>query len=384
MNIPSRKIRTVVIYIGLSVAVHLLVLLSLGRFGSYSFASPVNFQQTVMVELAKPLSGQVPVPAANNSNPPQQDRTVEEIADDSDQEQIQASQLKPAPAEPETKTIEAKNVVPAVSVKEKSETAARPAEPLSPKKPVAARRAAVVPLAPPPLRASGEFMATKSEKLSYVISLHGIPVGNMELEAKNENGEIRIALRTTSNSALSSIYPVDNTIEIRHIGGNFIIAKSKQQEGSYKSDTGFTIFLRDKRVYWIDNLRKRYSNETIPNSDVLDTLSSFYYLRNRHLQVGKTELLHVYDGDVYAEVPVEVVRQEEVRLRNLKKVDSLLLRHVKQKGGIFRRTGDMLIWLANDDDKVPVKLETNTPLGDVTIELVSAETQRFEPPVPQK
>jgi hypothetical protein len=117
---------------------------------------------------------------------------------------------------------------------------------------------------------------------------------------------------------------------------------------------------------------------------VLDTLSSFYYLRNRPLQIGKTEILQIYDGDTYAPVPVEVLRQEEIRLRNFKKVDSLLLRHVKQKGGIFRRTGDMLIWLTNDEDKVPVKVETTTPFGKVTVELVSAETQHSDMPETQK
>lgn len=223
-------------------------------------------------------------------------------------------------------------------------------------------------------------MPSKSENLSYLISLMGIPVGSVELEALNENGEVRITLRTRTNSALSSIYPVDDSIETRHIGGNFIITNIRQQEGGFSSDIGFTIFLRDRRVFWIDRIRNRVSNESIPNNEVLDTLSSFYYIRNRPLQVGKTELLHIYDGDTYAPVPVEVLRQEEVRLRNFTKVDSLVLRHVKQPGGIFRRTGDMLIWLTNDENKVPVKVETTTPLGKATIELVSAETKPYAPP----
>jgi hypothetical protein len=233
---------------------------------------------------------------------------------------------------------------------------------------------------PPPLRTAGEFISTTREKLSYLVTLLGVPVGNIELEAKNDNGEVRITLRTRSNAALSSIYPVDDLMETRHVVGNFIITKIRQQEGTFKSDIGFTIFLRDKRVFWVDRIRNRYSDESIPNSDVLDTLSSFYYLRNRPLQIGTTETLHIYDGDVYAPVPVEILRQEEIRLRNLKKVDSLLVRHVKQEGGIFRRTGDMLIWLTNDGNRVPLKMETTTPVGKVTVELVSAESQHPDSP----
>jgi hypothetical protein len=287
------------------------------------------------------------------------------------------------PAAVENVPEEPKSPEPAAIVKEKIASISRSTEPAIAQQSAEAHPNASVDVLPAPLITAGEFMLSKSEKLSYLITLMGVPVGSVELEAKNENGEVRITLRTKSNGALSSIYPVDDTIETRHLVGNFIITKIKQQEGSFSSDIGFTIFLKDKRVFWIDHLRNRISNETIPNSEVLDTLSSFYYLRNRQLQVGKAEILHIYDGDTYAPVPVEVLRQEEVRLRNLKKVDCLLLRHAKQEGGIFRRTGDMLIWLTNDEAKVPVKVETSTPLGKVVIELVSAETQQFDKPVAQ-
>jgi len=385
MSTRSDKIRTLAVSIGLSVLVHLLVLMSLGRFGDYSFAGPINPLQTVMVDLAKPGEDTAPVADSSSQND-HEDSVAEDVPDDRNHAQVQSEEVStpPAPpAVPEKAPVEPKAVEPVVIVKEKPEMIARTSDPVPAPQP-ASRHIASAPEIPPPLRTAGEFMSSESEKLSYLISLLGLPVGSVELEAKNENGEVRITLRTRSNTALSSIYPVDDLIETRHIGGNFIITKIRQQEGSFSSDIGFTIFLRDKRVFWVDRIRNRYSNETIPNSEVLDTLSSFYYLRNRPLQTGKTEILHIYDGDTYAPVPVEILRQEEVRLRNFKKVDSLLLRHVKQKGGIFRRTGDMLIWLTNDENKVPVRMETTTPVGKVTVELVSAETQHLAAPGTQK
>lgn len=380
MSTQSAKIRTLTVFIGLSVLVHLLVLISLGRFGNYNFAAPVNPLQAVIVDLTKPRDDAAPVADSNNQKTGHTDNVAEDVTDNRNHAQIQGEEVSTPPSVPEKGPVEPKTVVPAVIGKEKADSITRTSEPAIAPQPAASRHIASATAIPPPLRTAGEFMSSKSEKLSYLISLLGVPVGSVELEAKNENGEVRITLRTKSNTALSSIYPVDDIIETRHIGGNFIITKIRQQEGTFSSDIGFTIFLRDKRVFWIDRIRNRYSNETIPNSDVLDTLSSFYYLRKRPLQTGKTELLHIYDGDIYAPVPVEVVRQEEVRLRNFKKVDCLLLRHVKQKGGIFRRTGDMMVWLTNDEDKVPVKVETTTPLGIVTVELVSAETQHSDRP----
>jgi hypothetical protein len=358
------------VFIGLSVLVHLLVLFSLGRFGNYSFAAPVNPLQAVMVDLTKPPDDAAPVADSSIT-----DTVAEDVTVDNSHAQLQSEELSTPPAEREKEPVETKSVETAAIGIENTDRSTRTSEPAITPQPAALRHVASVPAIPPPLRTADEFMSSKKEKLSYLISLLGVPVGSVELEAKNENNEVRITLRTRSNSALSGIYPVDDIMETRHLAGNFIITKIRQREGTFSSDIGFTIFLRDKRVFWIDRIRKRYLNETIPNSDVLDTLSSFYYLRNRPLLVGTTELLHVYDGDIYAPVPIDVLRREEVRLRNLKKVDCLLLRHVKQKGGIFRRTGDMLIWVTNDEYRVPVRVETTTPLGKVTVELVSAETE---------
>ena len=381
MSALSAKNRTVAISVGLSLAVHLVILCSLGRFGNYSFAAPVSMLQAVMVDVATPRSDAPPAADADKveSSPP--DDGPEDVPVEKHQSEVQG---QPANMPVSERVPSGPNVrePAAIDTEKPTEIITRPGEP-APTPQTGTPRHTVPPPAPgmpPPLRTAGEFLTTQSEKLTYLICLLGVPVGNVELEAKNDNGELRIALRTKTNSALSSLYPVDNLMETRHIGGNFIITKIRQREGSVSSDIGFTIFLRDKRVFWVDRTRNRVSNETIPTSDVLDTLSSFYYLRNRPLKTGTTELLHVYDGDVYAPVPVEILRQEEVRLRNLTTVNCLLVRHVKQKDGIFRRSGDMLIWLTNDAYKVPVKVVTTSPVGKVTVELVAAETQQFDRP----
>jgi hypothetical protein len=384
MSTQPDKIRTVTIFIGLSALVHLFLLISMGRFGNYTFAAPVNPLQAVMVELTKPRDDAAPVGDSNNQKASPTDNVAEDVTDEGKHDQEQGEEVSTPPIVREKGPVEPKSVEPAVIGKEKSDSVTRTGEPAIAPQSAAPRQIALATEIPPPLRTAGEFMSSKSEKLSYLISLLGVPVGSVELEAKNENNEVRITLRTRSNAVLSSIYPVDDIIETRHIGGNFIITKIRQQEGTFRSDIGFTIFLRDKRVFWIDRIRNRYSDETIPNSEVLDALSAFYYLRNRPLQVGKTEMLHIYDGDTYAPVPVDILRQEEIRLRNFKKVDSLQLRHVKQSGGIFRRTGDMMIWLTNDEYKVPVKVETTTPVGKVTVELVSAESLPSDRPGTQK
>ena len=226
----------------------------------------------------------------------------------------------------------------------------------------------------PPLRLTGEFMGTVSEKFTYRIFLLGIPVGHAELLAKRNETDLWITLRVTSDAIMSSFYPVDDFIETRHINGNFIITKIRQREGSFLSNRCFTIFLRDKQVFWIDHLKQKGSTEKIPNSDVIDLLTGIFYLRNCKLVTGTSETVEIYDSDSYAPVEVEVIQRETVNISALREFTTLLVQPQLKTDGIFRRTGAIQIWFSDDAFRVPVKFSTTIPIGRITAELVSAES----------
>lgn len=367
------KIRVTATCVALSVLVHLLLLFPLGRYGSYNFARPVNPLQAVMVDLAR--TGDYAGPAKRSA-----DREIDDAASTA-----YASSYAPTGGEsfdaPLQEVPEPERPVAPVAADGNVANTDKgdPPQidgPNSEAVPAATRKNTPGYAIQPPLRTAGEFLATEWEKLTYQISMFGLPVGTAELEAKNERGEVRITLRVKSNSVLSSLYPVDDLVETRHIGGNFILTRIRQQEGSFRSDRGFSIMLREKKVFWIDRLTNRSTTEPIPNDEVLDIISGLYYLRNRPLQVGKTELLQVFDSDTYTPLPVEVLRREQVRLPGFRNADTIVIKPLLKTDGIFKRTGDVTIWLTDDDFRAPVKVETQIPFGRVTVELLSAETRR--------
>jgi hypothetical protein len=152
------------------------------------------------------------------------------------------------------------------------------------------------------------------------------------------------------------------------------MTKIIQQEGNFRSDQGFTINLGKKKVTWSDNIGGRSQTTTVPTDEVIDTLSGIYLLRSRQLQIGNDETLHIFDSEVYADVPVEILRRETVRLLNFTNIETLVVRPLQKTAGLFRRTGDILIWMTDDANKVPVKIVTSVALGTVTVELLSAES----------
>jgi len=357
-----RKTRLLASCILLSILAHLLFAHALRLFGTYEFSAAVNQPRGIVVDLASP--------GATDSVAP-----TSELSADSDTERAaeKAPAVATAPAEGA-----APRSLPATPEQLQSEE--EPDElPVAAKSVAPANAAGVAPQPASgdqsslPLRTGGAFLAAKHEKLTFQIMMFEIPVGTAELESKYENGETSITLRVRSNAAISNIYPVDDLVEARHVG-SFIMAKIRQQEGSFRSDELFTINPGKKRVTWFDNLSGRSLQTTVPTADVLDSLSAIYYLRNRQLEVGRTETLHIYDSETYAEVPVEIVTREEMRLPNLTKVNTLVVRPLRKTSGIFRRTGDVLIWLTDDTNKVPVRIVTSIPFGKVTVELISAES----------
>ncbi len=229
---------------------------------------------------------------------------------------------------------------------------------------------------PRPIRKADEFMSAKREKLTYRIVMYGIPVGSAVLEAVNDGNEVRISSTVSSNEAVSGIYPVSDYAETRLMGGVYIINRVRQKEGNFTSDTGFTLGLKEKTIFWVDRLHNRFATHPLPREDVLDILSGLYYIRNQRLEIGKSVLLHLFDSNRYAATTVAVLRREHVSLPGFRAVDALVVHPLVKTEGIFTRTGDLLLWLSDDENRVPVRLETTVPLGRVRAELVSAEVER--------
>ncbi|HBA89657.1 MAG TPA: DUF3108 domain-containing protein [Geobacter sp.] len=382
----------------LSILVHLCLILSLRMLGSYDFGASVGNPLAVMVDLAAVSAAVGAQGATVKKAEPQKPelRTVAaSLPEDGFEKGAAATrgreEVRPAP-KPEAK--------PAA---ERLQSAAAPDDDMeehkrAPRRHSGLRRRTPVVIDSPPavprplpavkphrvlaadatptmLNSVSESLASRYEKLTYLISMYGIPIGHAELESKSEMGVTVISLRVKSNAVISSYFPVDNLVETRHINGMFLVSNVKQNEGDFKCDQSFTINAAKKRVSFVDFRNSRTLDMDVPSGDVLDTLSGIYYLRNRQLEVGRTETLHIFDSETYADVPVEILRKEEMRLPNLAKVDTVVVRPLQTTPGIFRRTGDLLIWMTDDDKKVPVKIATSIPIGRVTAELISAESQ---------
>ncbi len=154
-------------------------------------------------------------------------------------------------------------------------------------------------------------------------------------------------------------YSVDEKVELNYVNHTFKRTKIR----------------RDK-----NNSVKEVSGEV--SADVLDVLSSLYYIRTLPLEVGKSFTLDVHSGEKTFPLLVKVKKLEKVKVKAGKflcyRVEPVLREH-----GIFITKGKkMEVWLTADERRMPVLMRSEIFIGHVSAELVKHKIPE-SPAVPQ-
>jgi hypothetical protein len=138
------------------------------------------------------------------------------------------------------------------------------------------------------------------------------------------------------------------------------------REGGYKKDF----------IAWFDQI-----NHTARTSEgglykiqpyTQDAVSTFFYARTLNydtMMVGQEiHFSNFYDNKVYP-LDVRYVGKEDVQTK-AGKFHCQIIEPIIIKGGLFRNTGKIVIWITDDSLKIPVKVQTQVVIGSVVAELV--------------
>jgi hypothetical protein len=100
----------------------------------------------------------------------------------------------------------------------------------------------------------------------------------------------------------------------------------------------------------------------------MDVLSGFFYLRTLTININEPVSIDIFDSNKFTTVVVQPIREEKLELSN-KKFDTIVIKPQLDTEGLFKRKGDIIIWLTKDNGKIPLKIETKVPVGRVVAEL---------------
>lgn len=212
------------------------------------------------------------------------------------------------------------------------------------------------------------------ERLEFDLSYSGITAGHAVQEVKQVDKEVQIISTAKSADWLRLFFPVDDRIESYLTSGSpplFIGSPRLYQERKHE---GKTITNREARfnrqkleVTTIDHRNKSEKKQEITKR-TYDTLSSFFYFRTIPLQVGTSYFIDIFDCNRLWNTEVKVLRREEL-VTPLGRFNTIVIHPLLKSEGIFARTGDMFIWLTDDDRRIPVQMKSKVVVGSITATL---------------
>lgn len=136
------------------------------------------------------------------------------------------------------------------------------------------------------------------------------------------------------------------------------------REGKYK---------RDFSARFDHDARKAYTTEGVfplpPFTQ--DVLSAFYFMRTydyNKLKPGqKVTLQNFYKDSTYT-LTVVYHRRETIEV-TAGKFKTIVLEPIMEEGGLFKASGRILLWVTDDERKIPIQVDAEIPIGSITSEL---------------
>jgi hypothetical protein len=138
------------------------------------------------------------------------------------------------------------------------------------------------------------------------------------------------------------------------------------REGKYSRD--FSAFFDQRK----GKAKTSEGSYDIPKY-VNDIVSAFYYARtfdySKMKQGDKAHLENFYKDKTY---PLDILYHgKETISVGAGTFDCIILEPLAREGGLFKSDGSIVVWLTDDDLKIPIKVKTKVVIGSIDAELTA-------------
>jgi hypothetical protein len=168
-----------------------------------------------------------------------------------------------------------------------------------------------------------------------------------------------------SNSVVSTFFEVRDRVEsFMDVRGLFSRKFEKHlREGRYKKDEAVQIDQCARLAFYADG----DTAEILPETQ--DALSSLYFVRTMDLEVGQLVSFPNHSGKKNYPMRVRVLGREKIKTR-AGKFNCLVVEPRMKSEGIFKHRGRLVVWITDDERRMPVKMKSSVTIGSITAELV--------------
>ncbi len=207
------------------------------------------------------------------------------------------------------------------------------------------------------------------EYLKFSVQYGIIHAGSAYLEvprAEDVNGHpvFLLQARAESNGFFSTFYKVRNKIQSYwDRDGHFSWRYSEnRREGGFRAQNDMT--------FDYDRMEARYKDGrtfAIP-PHVQDALSAFYYSRTQALPLGGSIVFDYHASRKSLPLEVKVLGREKIETP-AGKFNCVAIEPLLKAGGIFKKKGRLVIWITDDERRMPVLMKSKVTVGSISVVL---------------
>jgi len=210
------------------------------------------------------------------------------------------------------------------------------------------------------------------ESLRFAVKYGIIQAGSAWLEIpevrRYQDHEVYLLVaRAESNAFFSRFYKVRERIESYWDRHGLYSRRyfEDRREGKFRQKSDI--------VFDTDRGTAVYSDgRTFPvPARVQDALSAFYYFRTQALPVGGSIVFHYHASRKSQPLQVKVLGRERISTP-AGTFDCLGVEPILKAGGIFKHSGRLVIWVTDDERRMPVLMKSKVTIGSISVVLVEA------------
>ncbi len=140
---------------------------------------------------------------------------------------------------------------------------------------------------------------------------------------------------------------------------------TKNQEGIFNQATNKVLIKNYK-----SNTEKTFS----VTENVQDIISTFYYLRNHptidKLKVGESVVVDMFFDDEVFKFKLKFIGRENIKTK-FGTVPTMIFRPLVQSGRVFKEEESLMVWISDDENKIPLRIKASLAVGSIKADLES-------------
>ncbi len=202
--------------------------------------------------------------------------------------------------------------------------------------------------------------------MKYSAEFNLIPVGHAELyvsgiEQINGNDAYHVSFSARTTGLISRLFKIRDQIDIWMDKEEFFTHRLKKNinEGSYKKSVD-VIFDYNKSV------ARTATKEIEIDFKARDPFSMFYYLRTIPLKEKEVMSFSSYEGRKIVHYNLQMTGKAVIR-SPAGTFTCKVVRPFREGKNLFKNSGDMQIWLSDDEKRLPVKIHIKMKFGSMIL-----------------